>query len=210
MDANLELAPLKITCKSTRCDDNLHCFQLTKKQLLEGPAGRCRSCGVELVDWPRVHRCQIDDAAHTIESMKLELIRHHFWHLPISEYAENYARRKGKEGLPAAIRHRLEVSIGKSFHPMQGRQTPFNTSPTANVVHYAQHATATCCRACVAEWHGISPDRDITPQELDYLTELVMIYVLDKIPDLDKNAQKVARPRQREVQLENRELSHAH
>ena len=48
------------------------------------------------------------------------------------------------------------------------------------------------------------------PGELDYLAELVMIYVLDKIPDLNSKPQKVARPRQRERRLERRELSHAH
>ena len=56
MDANQELAPLKITCTSTRCQDNLHCFRLTQRQRREGPAGRCRTCGIELVDWKRVHR----------------------------------------------------------------------------------------------------------------------------------------------------------
>jgi len=36
-----------------------------------------------------------------------------------------------------------------------GRQTPFRGHP----VFVAQHATATCCRACLAKWHGIDAGR---------------------------------------------------
>ncbi len=210
MDTPQELLPLKITCKSTRCEDNLHCFQLTKKQLRDGPAGRCRSCDVELVDWSRVHRRQITDVKHTIAALKLELIRHHFWHLSLSGYAENYARRKGKAGMPEAVRHCLEKAIGSAFHPRQGRQTPFNTSPTANVIHYAQHATATCCRVCVNEWHGIPADQDLTPEQLTYLTELAMVYVLEKIPDLDQEGHKVRSHRTEQLNRDAAELTHAH
>ena len=201
MDTNQELAPLKITCTSTRCQDNLHCFRLTKQQLKEGPAGRCRSCGVQLIDWTRVHRRKLDDAEHTLNALRLELIRHHFWHLPLSAYAENYARRKGRRGMPEAVRHRLEKTIGSSFHPMQGRQTPRETSPTANVIHYAQHATATCCRACLEEWHGIPTDRDLSNEELNYLTDLALLYVYEKIPDLDAEGQKISSQRVQPRQL---------
>ena len=207
MEPNQELAPLKITCTSTRCQDNLHCFRLTKQQLREGPAGRCRSCGVQLVDWPRVHRRALHDAAHTIEALKLELIRHHFWHLPLSLYAENYARRKGRIGMPDAVRHRLEKTIGSSFHPMQGRQTPRETSATANVIHYAQHATATCCRACLEEWHGIPADRDLNANELEYLTQLALLYIFEKIPDLDTQGQKVSPVREQDRTLRSAETS---
>ena len=93
--------------------------------------------------------------------------------------------------MPGAVRRRLEKTIGSSFHPMQGRQTPRETSPTANVIHYAQHATATCCRACLEEWHGIPTDRDLSPDELEYLTQLALLYILEKIPDLDAAGQSV-------------------
>jgi len=199
MDANQELAPLKITCTSTRCQDNLHCFRLTQRQRREGPAGRCRTCGIELVDWKRVHRREIRDAKHTVAALQLELIRHHFWHLTMTEYAENYARRKGKLELHNAVHHRIKQAVGSPFHPLQGRQTPRETSATANAVHYAQHATASCCRACLEEWHGIPTDRDLTVEELAYLTELAMLYILEKIPDLDREGQQIPRNPHRKV-----------
>jgi hypothetical protein len=214
MHVNEELPPLKITCTSTRCQDNLHCFRLTMRQRREGSPGRCRTCGVELVDWKRVHRREIRDAKHTVAALQLELIRHHFWHLPLSEYAENYARRKGKAKLPAAVYHRIEQTVGSPFHPLQGRQTPRETSPTANAIHYAQHATASCCRACLEEWHGIPPDRDLTREELAYLTELAMLYILEKIPDLDRDGQRIPcnprRPAQEAVRLLGAKEAHAH
>jgi ribosomal protein L34E len=214
MDVNQDLGPLKITCTSTRCRDNLHCFRLTQRQRREGPAGRCRTCGIELVDWKRVHRREIRDAKHTVAALQLELIRHHFWHLTLTEYAENYARRKGRSKLLDAVRHRIKQAVWSPFHPLQGRQTPRETSANANAVHYAQHATASCCRACLEEWHGIPTDRELTEEELAYLTELAMLYILEKIPDLDSKGQHIPRNPHRHVQgpagLVTRQETHAH
>jgi len=42
-----------------------------------------------------------------------------------------------------------------------GRQTPFRGHP----VFVAQHATATCCRGCLAKWHRIERGRDLTAAE---------------------------------------------
>src|SRR6266849_385643 len=136
-----QLKPLKISCKSTNCGNNLHCFQLSKKLLQQGPSGRCRSCGVQLVDWSRVHRMDLSDAKYTLEALRYEFIRHHFWHIPLSQYAIDYARRKGKIALRLAAEHRIQKAVGNPTHPVQGRQTPREDSPTANAIHYAQHAT---------------------------------------------------------------------
>jgi hypothetical protein len=42
-----------------------------------------------------------------------------------------------------------------------GKQTPFRGHP----VFIAQHATATCCRGCLAKWHGIAAGRPLTADE---------------------------------------------
>lgn len=42
-----------------------------------------------------------------------------------------------------------------------GRQTPLRGHP----VFVAQHATATCCRGCLAKWHGIAAGRQLDAQE---------------------------------------------
>jgi predicted Fe-S protein YdhL (DUF1289 family) len=42
-----------------------------------------------------------------------------------------------------------------------GKQTPFRGHP----VFVAQHATATCCRGCLAKWHGIPRGRPLEEGE---------------------------------------------
>jgi len=204
-----KLPPLEIKCTSTDCGNDLHCFQLTQKMLAEGPAGRCRSCGKQLVDWERVYRRDLLDAQYTFEAMRYERIRHHFWHLPFSEYATNYARRKGKAALRHAARNTITKAVGSPTHPAQGRQTPRENKPTANAIHYAQHATASCCRPCLEEWHGIARHQTLTPNQIEYLTELAMRYIETRMPDLSSDPMRVPPRRARSEASKPLDLSYA-
>lgn len=198
------LKPLKITCTSTDCSNNLHCFRLTKKLLSEGPNGRCRSCGIELINWSRVHRRDVSDAQYTFECLRFELIRHHFWHIDLSLKARNYAFRKGKALLRIAAFRQIGKLIGSPQHPLEGRQTPRESSPGANAIHYAQHATASCCRRCLSEWHNIPEERQVTDNEIAYLTDLAMLYITNRIPNLAD--QPCIVPKLRHVPQENPSL----
>lgn len=73
-----EPAPLDIRCTRSECGSDLHCFKRSRK-MTPDQAGQCRSCGAELVDWERVRRRDIADAASTFAALKREWIRHHFW-----------------------------------------------------------------------------------------------------------------------------------
>jgi hypothetical protein len=42
-----------------------------------------------------------------------------------------------------------------------GKQTPWKGHP----VFVAQHATATCCRSCLAKWHRIGKGHPLTDEE---------------------------------------------
>jgi hypothetical protein len=44
-------------------------------------------------------------------------------------------------------------------------------------VFIAQHATATCCRGCLAKWHRIAPGHDLSEAELDHLVDLVIAWI---------------------------------
>ena len=46
-----------------------------------------------------------------------------------------------------------------------GKQTPMRGHP----IFIAQHATATCCRGCLAKWHRIPEGRVLTEEEIDYV-----------------------------------------
>jgi uncharacterized heparinase superfamily protein len=92
---DLGSTPLKVTCTSSDCDNNLHCFRATKQMKAVNQVGACRECGAKLVDWPRICEKDLTDASYTFTALKFEMIRHHFWHLEIDQKAVNYARRKG-------------------------------------------------------------------------------------------------------------------
>lgn len=183
------LKPLKITCTSSDCESGLHCFKATKKLKAAGQEGACRSCGAQLVDWKRVRSKNPEDAGHTFVAMKQELIRHHFWHVPIDEKALDHARRKGKEGLRSATAKRIRQSVGKEKPFRDGQQTPF----TGNIIYYAQHATASCCRKCMEYWHGIPMGRALSDAEVEYLTKLALLFIEERLPDLPEEGQRVPR-----------------
>jgi hypothetical protein len=183
------LPKLAISCTSADCDNDLHCFRSTRKLLEAGLGGACRICHVSLVDWPRVHERRLDDVDHTFTELRYELIRHHFWHLEFDERARNHAMRKGRSALFVAASRRIEMSVSGENPGNDGRQTPFD----GNVLYYAQHATASCCRTCIEYWHGIPKGRGLTADERRYLTGLLVRYIDDRWPDLPEGPTHVPR-----------------
>jgi hypothetical protein len=183
-----KLAPLKITCTSTSCDDDLHCFKQAKQKGQEHVSGgKCRDCGADLVDFPRVQKRVLKDLKYTLKSLRFELIRHHFWHLEFDVRAMNYARRKGSMNLRVAAERRLRSSVGAAMPWRDGTQTPM----TGNPIYYAQHATATCCRKCIEYWHGVETGRELTEAEVEYFAGLVNMFLDDRLPSLSEHGEKV-------------------
>ena len=183
------LAPLKISCTDSDCEQGLHCFKFHSRRMAAGDRGKCRSCGADLIDWKRVHRRDEADAAYTFAALKLELIRHHIWHVAIDDGAMAHARRKGMVRLLTAARHRLEKSLAPAEPARDGQQTPFK----GNAIYLAQHATACCCRTCLEYWHAIPKGRVLTAEEVDYAHGLVAAYLRERLPDLKEEPEKVPR-----------------
>jgi len=181
-----KLEPLDIKCTDTDCEKGLHCFRSTKKMIERNTAGRCRDCGADLIDWSRIHKCDPFDAMYTVQALEYELIRHHFWHVSLDERAINYARRKGRLKLRPAIENRIRKSVGVQT-AFDGRQTPKQGNP----IFYAQHATATCCRKCIEEWHGIPQQQPLTEEQVEYMTDLCMNYLEQRLPRLTEFGEKV-------------------
>lgn len=67
-------------------------------------------------------------------------------------------------GIRTVLAHAGEM-IGERLAPAHpandGRQTPMRGHPA----FVAQHATAACCRGCLAKWHGIPVGRELTAAE---------------------------------------------
>jgi hypothetical protein len=181
------LKPLKLKCTQSDCGNDLHCF-LQKTQKPRPHGGPCRSCGKDLVDFPRVQARNLDDVRNTFDSLSKELIRHEFWERPFDQHAVNHARRKGRRAMrEVEAEKRIRQSVGKVRHPREGKQTPFE----GNVLFYAQHAVAACCRKCIEYWHGIGTGSALTGDEIAYLAKLLTLYLEHRMPDLNEGPMKV-------------------
>lgn len=191
-DVEKPLKPLKLTCTSSNCKVKLHSFSPTPSQVEQGEVGQCRSCDEPApFDWERLRKMDPNDLDYTINALKTEMIRHHYWNNIIPLKVENYARRKGIRKMEEAIVHRIRKYIGSPAGKFDWQHTPMEDSPGVNAVNFAQHATASCCRNCAGYWFGIPVNRDLTETEISYLTKLGMRYVAERFPLLEENGEKV-------------------
>ena len=75
-------------------------------------------------------------------------------------------------GLPHVMKQAREL-IAKRLAPAEplndGRQTPWRNHP----VFVAQHATATCCRGCLAKTHGIAKGHALTAEEMAHVLSVL-------------------------------------
>jgi hypothetical protein len=185
----LELLPLNVKCTDADCEHDLHCFKFLSRSMEAEDEGACRYCGAKLIDWDRVHLRSLRDIANTFRSLKREYIRHALWHKPIDLKAELHARRKGVLLLRESAYKRIRSSVGRATPFRDGQQTPME----GNILYYAQHATASCCRTCMEYWHAIPKGRQLTDDEINYFTDLAMLYVADRMPELPDSPEKIPR-----------------
>jgi hypothetical protein len=80
-----------------------------------------------------------------------------------------YLRDKGTETILEHARQFVTDRLGPAEPANDGRQTPMKNHP----VFIAQHATATCCRGCLANWHHIAKGRPLTAEEIDYTVTVI-------------------------------------
>ncbi|WCM55912.1 DUF4186 domain-containing protein [Microbacterium sp. EF45047] len=79
-------------------------------------------------------------------------------------------------GMATVRRHAAEIietRLAPAAPRNDGRQTPYRGHP----VFVAQHATATCCRACLSRWHGIPAGRDLDAAEKEYVVEAICRWI---------------------------------
>jgi hypothetical protein len=77
-----------------------------------------------------------------------------------------------EKGLATVLSHAADF-IATRLAPANlandGKQTPMRNHPA----FIAQHATATCCRGCLAKWHGIPRGRELTAEEQKYVVSVI-------------------------------------
>jgi hypothetical protein len=83
----------------------------------------------------------------------------------LGQKERSYLRERG---LPTVLSHAGEFiakRLAPADPPNDGRQTPWKGHP----VFIAQHATGTCCRSCLAKWHGIAAGRELSGEEREHV-----------------------------------------
>ena len=80
-----------------------------------------------------------------------------------------YAREKGFAVILQHARDFIRDRLAPAVIANDGKQTPMRNHP----VFVAQHATATCCRGCLAKWHQLPKGRELTAAEQVYVVGVI-------------------------------------
>ncbi|WP_232311013.1 DUF4186 family protein [Herbaspirillum autotrophicum] len=72
----------------------------------------------------------------------------------------------------------VATRLAPAIPPNDGKQTPFHGHP----VFVARHATATCCRRCLYQWHGIPEGVALTHVQQQYAVAAVMHWLQQQPP----------------------------
>ncbi len=94
------------------------------------------------------------------------------------------------KSLPTILDHGRQFLIDR-LAPAEprndGRQTPMRGHP----VFIAQHATATCCRGCLAKWHGIPAGRPLSEAQIDYILGVLRRWLVQQSPSGEPPGERV-------------------
>lgn len=95
----------------------------------------------------------------------------------LGERLINYYNSKGYDLIKEHAFKLVANRIAPATIYNDGRQTPMKNHP----VFVAQHATATCCRECIAKWHGIGRDKQLDKDEINYIVDIIMRWIVYQI-----------------------------
>lgn len=84
-----------------------------------------------------------------------------------------YIEEKGMETVEQHAHDFIEKRLAPQNLTNDGHQTPWKGHP----VFIAQHATATCCRNCLYQWHHIPKGRCLTKKEQDYIVHIIIQWI---------------------------------
>jgi hypothetical protein len=90
---------------------------------------------------------------------------------------------RGSATMREQARELVDTRLAPAFPRNDGKQTPYRGHP----VFVAQHATATCCRSCLARNHGIEPGRELTAAERRHVVDVICRWI-------ERELEPVSRP----------------
>jgi hypothetical protein len=113
------------------------------------------------------------DADELFEALGKSSFRRRFG---LSAKELRYAREKGFEVILQHAREFVRDRLAPAVIANDGKQTPMRKHP----VFVAQHATATCCRGCLAKWHHVPKGRELSAAEQVYVVAVIERWLRDQ------------------------------
>ncbi len=92
-----------------------------------------------------------------------------------------YLRSRGLTEVMAHAARFVDERLAPARPENDGRQTPMRGHPA----FVAQHATATCCRGCLARWHDIPSGRALTPEQRERVLALLEAWLGARLASRD-------------------------
>lgn len=80
-----------------------------------------------------------------------------------------YCLEKGAPGIEQHAADFVAKRLAPALPANDGKQTPMRGHP----VFIAQHATATCCRGCLAKWHNIPQGEALSEEQQRYIVTVI-------------------------------------
>lgn len=88
-----------------------------------------------------------------------------------------YIKEKGLDKIHSHAVDFIRERISPDYIPNDGKQTPMRGHP----VFIAQHATATCCRGCIEQWHKFPKNIQLNTTQQEYLVSIIMEWIKNQI-----------------------------
>ena len=180
-----EREPLpEVKCGDSDCENDLHAYREKRKKRGKDYEGvPCRDCGDDSFNWSEFTKRDLNNISLTFNALKKEKIRNVFWNIEIDTYLRNELFNRGRIELEKDVEFRIEKVIKKCGPELfrDGTQTPLDQY---NIIYFAQHATATCCRKCLKIWHNVPYNKELDNNDIKYIKNIIMNYVDEKVPDL--------------------------
>ncbi len=89
---------------------------------------------------------------------------------------QGYLDEKGIEVICDHGRGFIKQRLASANPQNDGKQTPMKGHP----VFIAQHATATCCRGCLAKWHKMPKGIKLNSDQIEYIVNVIRRWLVEK------------------------------
>ena len=91
---------------------------------------------------------------------------------------KEYVKSKGEDVVRGHAVDFINERLKPEFPKNDGKQTPMRQ---VHPVFIAQHACACCCRGCLEKWYNIRRGRELTNDEVLYIVDLLMKWIMREL-----------------------------